>query len=228
MPLEKIHINLGFCKINAQIIKSVMVPISIGAILLVFVGVYIFRKVWFVQIIYGFVIEWKRAIYLLYATGRTWGEFLFVSTVGNLGWLDTPICLGVAIIVFLIVIMFATVYNANDEKHIKLKDALIIEGTAIILCLFITIALTNHTIMVTLYGSEFAEETYEIKEALYQIPYIGGLQGRYYLPICSLFFLPIPPSTFMESKKQNLILKVMGLTLYVYIIYILIKRYWLI
>ncbi len=228
LPLEKIHINLGFCKINAQIIKSVMVPISIGAILLVFLGVYIFRKVWFVQIIYGFVIEWKRAIYLLYATGRTWGEFLFVSTVGNLGWLDTPICLGVAIIVFLIVIMFATVYNANDEKHIKLKDALIIEGTAIILCLFITIALTNHTIMVTLYGSEFAEETYEIKEALYQIPYIGGLQGRYYLPICSLFFLPIPPSTFMESKKQNLILKVMGLTLYVYIIYILIKRYWLI
>ena len=180
LPLDKIHINLGFCKINAQIIKSVMVPISIGAILLVFVGVYIFRKVWFVQIIYGFVIEWKRAIYLLYATGRTWGEFLFVSTVGNLGWLDTPICLGVAIIVFLIVIMFATVYNANDEKHIKLKDALIIEGTAIILCLFITIALTNHTIMVTLYGSEFAEETYEIKEALYQIPYIGGLQGRYY------------------------------------------------
>ena len=147
---------------------------------------------------------------MLYATGRTWGEFLFVSTVGNLGWLDTPICLGVAIIVFLIVIMFATVYNANDEKHIKLKDALIIEGTAIILCLFITIALTNHTIMVTLYGSEFAEETYEIKEALYQNSLYWRITGKILSSYLFIVFLPIPPSYFYRIKKQNLILKVMG------------------
>ena len=134
------------------------------------------------------------------------GGVLFVSTVGNLGWLDTPICLGVAIIVFLIVIMFATVYNANDEKHIKLKDALIIEGTAIILCLFITIALTNHTIMVTLYGSEFAEETYEIKEALYQIPYIGGLQGRYYLPIVAVLLLGMRSSKMVRDYKDDFLI----------------------
>ena len=187
-----------------------MVPISIGAILLVFVGVYIFRKVWFVQIIYGFVIEWKRAIYLLYATGRTWGEFLFVSTVGNLGWLDTPICLGVAIIVFLIVIMFATVYNVNDEKHIKLKDALIIEGTAIILCLFITIALTNHTIMVTLYGSEFAEETYEIKRSIISNSLYWRITGKILSSYLFIVFSAYSTFYFYGIKKTEFDIKSYG------------------
>ncbi|WP_173785592.1 DUF2142 domain-containing protein [Dorea formicigenerans] len=228
LPLEKIHINIRGYEIEEKILKKIIVVGSIISTTGIIIGIYIFRKVWIIQILYGFVVEWKRALYLLYSTGKNWGEFLFVSTVGNLGWLDTPIYLGVAIIVFGLVIIFAIMHDGENRRYIELKDVLIIECTAVILCLFVTIALTNHTIMVTLYGSESAKETYEIKEALYQIPYIGGLQGRYYLPICSLFFIPIPSPVFLKTKNQNIIFNVAGILLYIYIVFVLIERYWIV
>ena len=128
---------------------------------------------------------------------------MFVSTVGNFGWLDTPISLNVALIVFGVVIAFALIDEKKEKKCMNIKDVIVIEGTAIILCVFVTLALVNHTIMVILYGSEAASGTYEIREALYQIPYIGGVQGRYYLPICSLFFIPLHSPICVSIKKQN-------------------------
>lgn len=227
LPIEKIYISLGPVIIDEKMIKRMFVPVSVMMFIAIIIGVYTFRKIWIVQVLYGFVMEWKRAIYLLSSTGKTWGEFLFVSTVGNLGWLDTPICLSAAICVFAVVTMFALMRTDSVEKNIAIKDFLIIEGTAIMLCLFVTIALTNHTIMVTLYGSESAKGTYEIRNALYQIPYIGGLQGRYYLPVCPLFFVPLPTPISLNSQKQNMVLKVMTIVLYIYIIIILVKRYWI-
>ena len=46
--------------------------------------------------------------------------------------------------------------------------------------------------MTMLYGSEDMDGTYVVREALYQIPYIGGLQGRYYLPFLVLPFIALP------------------------------------
>ena len=226
LPLEKVHISIGKYEVNERVIRKCMLPAIIIMSVCAVLGIYFFRKVWFIQILYGFAMEWKRGLYLLYSTGKTWTEFLFVSTVGNFGWLDTPISLNVALIVFGVVIAFALIDEKKEKKCMNIKDVIVIEGTAIILCVFVTLALVNHTIMVILYGSEAASGTYEIREALYQIPYIGGVQGRYYLPICSLFFIPLPSPICVSIKKQNKLLNIVGIIIYIYIITVLIKRYW--
>ena len=110
---------------------------------------------------------------------------------------------------FILLICICAIRRRDEAVYVKKGHRLFI---ALICCASVVLVLLSMLLSYTQQSSN----------------YITGVQGRYYLPICSLFFLPIPPSTFMESKKQNLILKVMGLTLYVYIIYILIKRYWLI
>ena len=87
--------------------------------------------------------------------------------------------------------------------------------------------MVNHTIMVTLFGSEQSKELYNIREALYQIPYIGGLQGRYFLPFLPLLFLPLP--TIKEVKKHVIMIGIIvgEVCIMGYTIFLLLNRYWI-
>ena len=80
--------------------------------------------------------------------------------------------------------------------------------------------------MVTLYGSEFVSGTYDLREALYQIPYIGGVQGRYYIPFLILFFLPIPQIRRINKKVSTMAVITFEVCFLVYILYVLFVRYW--
>lgn len=228
IPLKKIKIKVGTFEINGDFLKKIRIPAIILGGIVAIAMVYKMKNMWMIQIVYGYCREWERGLYLLKATGATWGEFLFVSTVGNFGWLDTPILLGVAISVFVAIFVFSLMKeekNANEKMCVW--DILVLIGTAIIGCLLITIALTDHSLKVTLFGTEKVEYTYEIREALYQIPYIGGLQGRYYLPIASLFFLPIPAVVKVTERKKNILMMTVQIILYVYIFGVIVLRYWI-
>ena len=81
--------------------------------------------------------------------------------------------------------------------------------------------------MITLFGSEQANETYNIRQALYQIPFIGGLQGRYFVPFLSLFFMQIGSFEIIDKKVTKIVLYTFGALVYVYIGDILIQRFWI-
>lgn len=227
LPLSKIQIDLRVATIDEAAIKKVRIPacvVGVGC----GVGIaYVGRHNLYIQVVYGFIMEWRRGLYLLRATGKTWTRHLMESTVGKFGWLDTPISFKVVVAVFVVVAIIACV--KNGEKFYKLRkwDIAVVLGTFCILCVFITISLTNHTIMVTLYGSEFASGTYHIREALYQIPYIGGLQGRYYLPFVPLIFFALPEKIQVDKKLLIVGITVFEIMLYAYVVYILLQRYWL-
>lgn len=224
IPLEKIDVKLGRIKIDEQFIKRARIP-SLIIISILLIGLaYLFRKNLWVQIVYGFVVEWRRGCYLLVETGKTWGEFLGISTVGNFGWLDTPMTLGAVILVFLSTFFWAVF--KDSKKKMRIFDYIVLIGVIFSLCLFTTLALANHTIMVTLFGDELANETYNIRTALYQIPYIGGLQGRYYLPFVCLFFIPLPGKIELKDTRKKIIFIGMEIVLYIYIFCLLIQRYW--
>ena len=225
VPLDKINIQIGSFDINEKFIKKYRIPfLGLFLIIILCLG-YLFRNNLWIQLVYGFVVEWRRGLYLLFQTGKTWIEFLEISTVGNFGWLDTPMSINVVTIVFLFV-LFWGLLKAEGMKY-RLFDYIIIVATIISLCLFTTIALTNHTIMITLYGDEFVNKSYNIRTALYQIPYIGGLQGRYYLPVVPLFFIPLPGIFNINIKYKYVVIVAGEIILYIYVFYLLICRYWL-
>ena len=107
-------------------------------------------------------------------------------------------------------------------KKIKILSALLM-----MLCVFTTTAMVNHTIMTILYGSEWAEGAYDIRTALYQIPFIGGIQGRYFLPFVSLFFIPLPQVKRVNKKLIWSVVTVFEIVMFIYIIHKLLERYWI-
>lgn len=228
IPLEKIDINLGFIRINENCIKKIRIPVCCIIVILGLVMVYLFRGNTHIQNVYGFIVEWRRGLYLLGETGRTWTEFLMISTVGNLGWLDTPMSFSSVLLVYVCLFIFA-LKRDDVDKHRKLKkwDVFILLGTMLLLCIFVTLSMVNHTIMVTLFGSEYVEGTYEIREAMYQIPYIGGVQGRYYLPFISLLFLAVPQKLYAGEKVVRTAFVILEAGIYIYIMCLLIQRYWI-
>lgn len=226
IPLNKFNISIKGFKIE----KAFSIEIKIFFVIFFFVIliciVYLFRHNMWIQIVYGYIVEWRRGIYLFLETGKNWGEFLLVSTVGNFGWLDTPMDLFPVLLVYALTAFFAL--QLENEKKIRKWDYLILAITIICLFIFTTIALTNHTIKVTLFGSEFAEETYSIRTALYQIPYIGGLQGRYYLPFVGLFFVLLPQKIRLKENIVRTVFIASEILLYIYVFALLLQRYWFI
>lgn len=227
-PLDKIHLQIGKLVIDETTIKKHRILIILLGIIGSLVGLYVLRNNFWVQLVIGLMKEWRQTLHLLKETGKVWHEMLITSSVGNFGWLDTPIHYGVAIVVYIIIAAVSIVNSdEKDEKFLKKRDVFVIWGTAFVLCIFTAFAMVNHTITVTLYGFESDPGTYDIQSALYQIPYIGGLQGRYFLPFVSLFFLPLPQLKQADKKKTWIVVSVFEIIMFIYVIYILLCRYWI-
>ena len=228
IPLEKIRVYIGKIKIDEDFIRKIRIPVIMIGAAGIIVALYMFRYNKWIQIIYGFVVEWRRGLYLFRATGKTWTKFLMTSTVCNLGWLDTPMIFwGVVLVNFL---LFGFAFINSDVKYkgkMRKWDVLVVVGTVVFLCVFTTLAMVNHTITMTLFGSETTSETYSIRTALYQIPYIGGLQGRYYLPFLSLFCLPFSQKIQVNQKIAQVLFYFVELLLYLYVIGMVLQRYWM-
>ena len=173
------------------------------------------------------VVEWQRGVYLIQQTIYTWHESLVISSIGNFGWLDTPVSFVFALAVYFVLIIEAIII---DDENVKIKfsgkDRVVIWGTAGVMALFVLMSMVNHTIMMTLYGAENLDVTYEIREALYQIPYIGGLQGRYFLPFLVLFFIPLPQVYQIKEKRASVFLYSVILVTIIYVTTIVLLRYW--
>lgn len=228
LPADKIHVRLGKITVDGVLIKKVKIPVCIVGVIVCGLAIYFLRNVFYIEMILTLVSEWKRSLYLFYQTGVTHTREMIISTVGNFGWLDTPIRYDFAIMVFVMIAGFALVNSDPKETKLMTWDRVVIWGAAIILCIFTTTAMVNHTIMTILYGSEWAEGTYEIRTALYQIPFIGGIQGRYFLPFVSLFFIPIPQVKRLDKRVVWSIVAVFEIVMFIYIIHKLLERYWIV
>ena len=228
LPIDNIYVRFGKYEIDGKVLRKIRIPFCIIGGILFGIAVYFLRDVFYIEMILSLITEWKRSLYLFYQTGVAHTRAMIISTVGNFGWLDTPIRYDFAIMVFVVIAAFAIV-NSDENSEVRLKtwDRIVIWGVAIVACLFTTAAMVNHTIMTILYGSEWAEGTYDIRTALYQIPYIGGIQGRYFLPFVSLFFIPLPQVKRVNKKLIWSMVALFEVVMFIYIIHKLLERYWL-
>lgn len=228
LPSEKISIHIGKLEINQQFIKQWGKWFIAVALICVVVISILFKDNRWIQIVYGSLVEWRRSIYLILQTIKVWYGFLITSLVGNFGWLDTPIATEYAMFVCVFIVCIS-LFNFEKPKKFVLnkKDYCIITLTGLGMTLLTMLSMINHTIMITLYGAEGIDATYEIRTALYQIPYIGGLQGRYFLPFVILFFILIPQVKQTNKNRVIVGIGVFESITFVYTIYVLLCRFWI-
>ncbi len=227
LPLEKFHVRIGKFEINEKFIKKVRWPVFATILILMVCVVYVLRHNRWIQILYGVVVEWPRTIELLISTFQNYTHHLLVSSMGNFGWLNTPVSTWFALLFYVIILIMALIGTDGSKKRMTRWDRSVVLGTFIALTLMTLFSMINHTIMITLFGSESSPETYEIRTALYQIPYIGGLQGRYFMPFVSLFFMQLGSLQIVDEKKTKIVWGIFTSITYVYVAYILLNRFWI-
>lgn len=231
LPADKMHLQIGkkIC-FDGAFFKKYKIPLILGFIGLIAIGIFALRNYYYMQILIACVLEWKRVLLLIQYTLILWGIPMIGNAIGMFGWVDTPMNYKVAGLVYVVFFIVALVkMNPTGKETMKLRrmDYAILWGTFLLLTLLTILSMVNHTITTTLFGEETTEQTYNIREALYVIQYIGGLQGRYFTPYICLPFLGLPCILKWDNKKVCVITDILEIILFVYIIVLLLQRYWI-
>ena len=193
LPKEKIQLQLGKYEINGDVIRRFRIPAGILLILVCGAVLYVVRSNFWVQLMWGMILEWKRSVLLFLTTAEIFHSFLMVSSVGQFGWLESQLPLWFVRFTYLLMIVMA-VWGRDRRipNELKGRAKLFLWIVFAMLSGMIALSMVNHMIMVTLYGTEATTASYNLREALYEIPYIGGIQGRYFIPFLALPFLGLP------------------------------------
>ena len=192
LPKEKICLKLGKYEINETVIRKFRIPAGTIFVFVFIAILYMVRNNFLVQMVGGMLMEWKRTLYLFHTTIRTFWRYLIVSSVGQFGWLDSQLPFGFVMISYILLVVMAVWGRENMPYQLKGKGKLYLWIVFSLLFCLTFLTMVNHTIKITLFGSEHAAETYNLREAIYRIPYIGGLQGRYFIPFLTVPFFGMP------------------------------------
>ncbi len=160
-----------------------------------------------------------------------------VSLIGNFGYLDTPAELWFVIIGIVFVIVTAVTNVKKETKDfnesVSLKQGVWSGRDRVIMCLtwmadmyLITLSMVSHTAKMLFYGTEAINVRLDWHDTLYQIPYIGGGQGRYYIPILLLALLPMPKLLEAKEKMYRILGFIFYIMAFIYTCSIIYYRFW--
>lgn len=239
IPISKIDFNFGLFRLEGnfilkhKIIFSIILAICLigGVAVAIKILPYIGESKTFLAALQG-----KRAtIRIIWSTLKEYfGEWL-VQITGDLGWFDTP----VALIFTVFVVSNMLFINLFDFNNTNYKCAIRNPFKKIEIVVFILVATVMFSITVlSMFG--WTMKAYGINvddisvaqtaEYLKTIPIIGGLQGRYFVPIIPLVLIPwYFPKVSNQIQKINHKTYLYGyhLTSIIYLIVVLLKRYWI-
>lgn len=204
VPREKIHLRIGTREINGRFLEKYRWHLAAAALTAGGIAIYCFRKNYWINLLLGMLCEWHYSAYLLFNTALLFGKFVLISSVGNFAWLNAPLPLWFVLGSYVLVLALA-LRNLHAEEYVGIgkRRAAVVWVSFCILVLFIVLSMVNHTIMTCLYGSETSGGTYDIRKAIYMISYVGGLQGRYFLPFLPLPFLVMGNRPASVGREEN-------------------------
>lgn len=227
LPIDKIHLKLPRGEIDGPLIRTWRIPVGITLLLLVGVGLYLARGNFWIQLVCVMAQEWKQSAFLIWATLVNFKKMLFASSVGGFGWLDSQLPLWFAALTYLYV-LFLSVSGSKEETNtaIRKRTMLYLWLIAVVLSLFVMLSMVNHTIKVAMLGGEHVAVDYDIREMIYCLPYIGGLQGRYFLPFLPLIFLSFPQKIRLKENIRSWMAVFYLAVLMIVSFFVLYQRYW--
>ena len=239
IPISKIDFNFGFFRFTGEFVKKhkiiFLIIAILGTISMCFVAIkllpYVPEGSTFLAAVYDIGASTKLILATIKACFTEW----LIKITGNLGWFDTPVAL--IFTVFVIAnLLFVNLFdynntikqpaNCNPFKAIEIAFTLAI---ALFITIIVILSMLSWTLMA--YGIEArAISVAEKASYMRQIPLIGGLQGRYFVPVIPLFLVPCYfPKISKQIGKFNHITYLSGyhLTVFVYLVFVLLNRYWL-
>ena len=237
LPLSKFDLNLKIVRIDGMWInRHRKVILIILALLIVPINLLILKalkSIGYGRILLASVKAGFSTIDLLKNTVSVYGKSYLIELTGEFGWLDTPVS-----IIFSIFVLFSMVlvsfFEANENKKqenlFKKWESIYLFFLAVIMCSIIILSMFQWTLYVTGIPNSENLSIMEYISYIKIIPVIGGVQGRYFIPIIPLFLLPLF-STIINKifSKMNFkfYLLIYYVVVFIYMFIIILNRYWL-
>jgi len=202
------------------------------AIIVGFVLIKFLLKIDYVKVLFAFILNPIEGIKLIIRTLMKNYLYYPMSIVGYFGWLDTPVSILflIFIIIFLLIVNLLSKDNNSKKYNLKLKERIYILSLGIFLSLIIIISLYNWTLgYLGVDNSNLSIYHYSYYMDL--LNSILGVQGRYFIPVIPLFFIPFDLN-LNGIKNRKIILIILQIIYYIilftYMLIVVLKRYWLI
>lgn len=226
IPREKIYFKVGKLEVDGEFIRRWRVLMLLIAFAFCAIGIFLLRDNFWVRLVGGLCMEFRRTLFLLGNTLYYFTWYFMVSSVGMFGWLDSQLPPSFVWLTYIFLFFIAVWGEERKEQFdVKLKARIWIWVIFFVQAVFIAFSMINHTVTISFYGWETTEIDYNIREVVYQIPFIGGIQGRYFLPFLVLPFLALP--TLKKKAKGKVWLVVLyQLVASLLTMMVLYKRYW--
>lgn len=214
-----------------KLISTILISILIIFILLLFIKILL--KIDIGRVLIASVINLKNTMVLYKKTLNIYALYYLDTISGNLGWFDTkfPILLQIYIYISLFVVVF---YKSKKEElsksFLKSKDIIIFYAVAILLIYIIILSMFEWTLMCSNVINYNALSVSDYANYFKILPYIGGVQGRYFLPVLPLILLPLNSKkiTNFVNKLSPLLYQILYyIILFTFMIVILLYRYWI-
>ena len=227
LPIKKFNVKIGKLVVDEIFIRKYRWYALFVLIIVFAAAVFVLRTNRWVKVILGVIIEFPRTIYLLYRTMINFTDDLLISAAGNFGWLSAPVPLWFAIVFFVTIAGIALIGSDDSQKKFKRWDRVVILGTFLVLTLMTVFAMVDHMIVMTWYNGNELTPNYNIREELYRIDFVGGLQGRYFMPFVPLFLIQFGSFEKISKKGTKIAISVFLLLTYIYVAYVLLNRFWI-
>lgn len=239
IPIIKINFNFGLFKLEGNFIKKYKIVFSIATIICLGAAfVFAAKLLPYIGESETFLaaLQAKRAtIRIIWATTKAYlGQWLTQIT-GDLGWFDTPVSL--AFTVFVVAnLLFINLFDFNNTNQMcatknPFKALEIIWFIIIAGAMFGVTVLSMFGWTMWAYGINVDEITVaQTAEYIKAIPVIGGLQGRYFVPIIPVILLPwYFPKVSKQLQKINHRTYLCGYHVFasIYLVIVLLNRYWI-
>lgn len=239
LPLPKLNIKLFKLKIDEKFIKKywkIFIPIIV-----VFLGLFVF--LYLSKISYGkillacFVKPISSIMMILRSIKYNVSDYIW-TIAGRFGWMDTNASIYFVIFICLMSILFLFINfkRKNNELEIeknkfKKWEVVYLEILFLVLFSVIVLSMFEWTLMVTSIDySKFSIMDFADFIKTNKIT-IGGVQGRYFIPILPLLVLPIYWNKFtLFLKKYNpiMIQIIYYIVMFIYLLILILNRYWIV
>ncbi len=239
IPISKIDFNFGLFRIKGEFIlkHKLIFSISAGVVVLLgaLVAVKLLQHIWIGRVFFAAIYSLKDALWLFAKTVRAFFGRWLVELTGNFGWFDTPVPLVFTVFVIANLLCFNLFDNYNvhgksaEKNPFKPLEIIVMLVFGLAMFLIIILALFEHTAVA--FGIDISNMSVsEIASYMKVLPYIGGVQGRYFIPVIPMVLVPLyfaKPVAAVEKINHISYLCIYHLTVFIFVGYTVLMRYWI-
>ena len=239
VPVRKYKLKIGSLIIDGDCIKQNKWWFIAGITLIFALGVFVCVKFLqnneYVKIVIAGVTDIKGVVRILYKSLSNFFVLYCKELVGSFGWHRTKV--PSIVVVMLLSVMVLTTFTDCCERSSKgsvcrfsVWNKILIFVVGLGICALVELALITWTLEVSGVEDIASLTVNQYREYMHTLPYIGGVQGRYFLPVLPILLVPFSFGKLTECFKKinvNFALDTVYSISFVYIIVTLLREYWI-